>query len=151
MLRFKCNHPVKCPTHGWAHSSARERCVGRGVPERGMFLKGRRPALFVWGNVNTKRIKFLWLLFPKRRKACWEAGHGGSQVQEGAQLSQITGREGSPQTDQGSFSSIKVNAKAMVSKQQKAMTEVGSDRPARTASESWATPTPPGPETGSLR
>lgn len=59
-----------------------------------------------------------------------------------------------PKTDQGSFSSIKVNAEAMGSKQQKAMTEVGSDRPARTASESWAMPTappPPGLETGSLQ
>lgn len=89
-----------------------------------------------------KRIKILWLPIPKRHKACWEARHGVSHVQEGAQLSQIMGK-GSPQTNQGSFSSIKVNAEAMVSKQQKAMTEVGSDRPARTVSESWAMPTAP--------
>lgn len=42
-------------------------------------------------------------------QACWKAGHGIRHVKHGAQLSQIMNREGSLQTDKGSFSSIKVS------------------------------------------
>lgn len=96
MQSSRCSAP---PTAG--HIAALGNGAWAEVFDSGHVPEGQQASCFCLGQCQykkkKKRIKFLWLPIPKRRKACWEARHGVSHVQEGARLSQIMGREGSPQ------------------------------------------------------